>query len=916
MKPTADGGSLRVWLLSLVMVPIIGVGLAAASVISAHASTVQADKKVESIVQGSIELDHVRMGLQAELLPAMTKSILTDVDILKQFHLTAAQVALFAGNPSDVSGLRKTTDAALDKVIARPDLGAIGRQFQARLKSLRNTIDQGAQLHNTFTEVMAAVYDLAAVQNSQTALAMHYGLDASTTKALKDLDLVSRAVQFGGQLAAYFAAAQFPGAVAPAATAQQSWVQSWGSSRSGSESVTSQASPEIAAEWQRTMNLPIPKELNAIFDSTVVSAKPLGLATTIKVVMSDPKRVVALSTIEDTTANKVLASAKHQQSSATTTLLLVILLCLLVIAISLLAARRAQRALTGPLNRLAFQADKVSQGELIDVAVSGPREVRTVARGLAAAVNSLRMIESQAAAVADGDLGDLESSVVAQPVPGPLGALMHASVERIVSALRDRERAQEALAHRAAHDPLTELPNRARALAQIDSALHRAQRTGSMTAVMFVDLDHFKAVNDTFGHAAGDTVLRTMARRMQQIMRTGDTVARLGGDEFVILAEAIEDEGACFHLAERVVEAASLPIEIDGREVRVGASVGVALCREGQHVDASRLLREADAAVYRAKSAGRGRIGIYDDDLRTEIANRFELEQAIVNALENDEFLLYYQPVVDLVSGTVHGMEALIRWNRPGFGMVPPDEFIPIAEYTTLINDIGRWVLKTATTQLAEWIALDPDLATLTMSVNISGRHLISPQLPEEVADALTHSGVDPRQLVIELTETVLVDNIIAKKNMHQLREQGVLIAIDDFGTGYTSIGQLPMLPVDILKIDRSFVSSTEPGNQDLMRLMVAAAHAFDLSVVAEGIEYEHQADTLRNANVEIGQGYFFARPCTAEDVLGFIRESVHRADAAPLAALSDAAIDQARMTSHALRSVVDTPPATAELAP
>jgi predicted signal transduction protein with EAL and GGDEF domain len=360
---------------------------------------------------------------------------------------------------------------------------------------------------------------------------------------------------------------------------------------------------------------------------------------------------------------------------------------------------------------------------------------------------------------------------------------------------------------------------------------------------------------------------------MTSIVRGGDTVARLGGDEFVILLEDITDETDVVRLAERVVAALAEPVQVFHRQVRIGASIGVTICNDG-YVDAGRLLREADAAAYRAKNAGRGRYDVFDDALREELARRAELDVAIADGLRRGEFVLYYQPVVDLSTGRPRGVEALIRWNRPGCGLVSPDEFIPAAELSTLINDIGRWTLHEAAAQLARWDAqLGPK--DLTVGVNISGRYLCSDDFVDDVRHAVETSGIEPSRLTVELTETVLVENLTAATTMGKLRDLGVQVAIDDFGTGFTSVSQLLGMPIDTLKIDRSFVASSHPTSRELVHLMTRAAHAFGLRVVAEGVEEAGQIANLAECAVEAAQGYHFARPQSADEALALIRMPV-----------------------------------------
>jgi diguanylate cyclase len=437
-------------------------------------------------------------------------------------------------------------------------------------------------------------------------------------------------------------------------------------------------------------------------------------------------------------------------------------------------------------------------------------------------------------------------------------ARMQLAMGEVRASVHQRDIAQSDLAHQAGHDSLTQLANRARAVEMIEAALNRAQRAGSLVGLLFVDLDHFKAVNDTHGHAAGDEVLRETARRMRAEVRAGDTVGRLGGDEFVILVEAPDSEAALVGLAERLVDAISAPVHTVGRDLVVSASIGVAVVRDGG-TDADLLLYEADAAAYRAKAQGRGRAEIFDDALRREHLARVDLEAAIRTGLDEGQFVLHYQPIVEVVSRGTASYEALLRWNRPGHGLVLPDEFIPTAELSNLICDLDCWVLGEATRQLAEWN--NAHAGDLTVAVNISGRHLASAEIVSDVTAALQAAHLPAERLVVEITETVLVDQPMAIRHLRALQELGVGISIDDFGTGYTSIGQLQNLSVDTLKIDRSLVASSAPGAGELVRLVVHAAHAFGLTVVGEGVEHETQLGSLEQAGCDFAQGFLFARP-------------------------------------------------------
>jgi diguanylate cyclase (GGDEF)-like protein len=860
--PAPDGGSLRARLLALVLVPLVGVGVLAAVQVVDRIGSAQAATRAEDYIRSAAAVDAVRGAFEQEIIPALSMAAMGNQTLLPTVA-TPALIQAATAITDRLPSLRSATDAAVAALAAPSSVPGGSLDLGAELATVRAGIDNPEALTNALSGAISFLTTLAARENTQIIAATTEGIDSSVTQALRDVELTARATEVAAEEAAMFSATQFA-EFADSAQYHVAWAQAWGSYAAASTAVAKQSSPSIAEQWNAVNATASVQAFNQFLASNLTTTATLPVMKIVQLLIEDGARNQAYMAVLATTLDGALVAGRAQRHRAMLDLAWIIAAALLLVVLSLGIAALVRRSITRPLDQLAEQATRISEGELTDVHVGGPREVRTVARALSSTVASLRDIEAQAAALAAGDLG---SSVVRQTLPGPLGEVVHSSVDRIISAINEREIAQRELAHRAAHDALTELPNRAQALNLIDQALHRAQRSSTKTAVMFVDLDHFKAVNDNFGHAAGDEVLQNVARRMLRVVRDGDSVARLGGDEFVVLLENISDEADVVKLAARIVEQLSAEMLIDQRAVRIGASVGIAFCRDS-YVDADRLLQEADAAAYRAKNAGRGRVEVFDDGLRTELKRRAELELAIAAGLATGEFVLYYQPVVDLKSGDTVGVEALARWIRPGLGLVPPDHFIPVAEQSTLINDIGRWVLHEATRQLRQWEQGDASTSHLTMAVNISGRHLASNQLMTDVIDALADSGVDPNRLVLELTETVLVDDPVATRNMQALRGLGVQIAIDDFGTGFTSIGQLPRLPVDTLKIDRSFIASADPAHQELVRLIVAAAHAFDLSVVAEGIEYQHQADKLRDANVECGQGFLFARPQPPATVL------------------------------------------------
>ncbi|GLY31801.1 EAL domain-containing protein [Kineosporia sp. NBRC 101731] len=465
------------------------------------------------------------------------------------------------------------------------------------------------------------------------------------------------------------------------------------------------------------------------------------------------------------------------------------------------------------------------------------------------------------------NLNHLPIAVVSTLLSVLVPARLWLSMRQLRASTRQRDAYRDDLEHQAAHDPLTDLPNRAYIRELLTSLMHRAARAGDEVAVLMIDLDFFKKVNEQLGQPAGDEVLRTVSERMTGLLRKGDLLGRQGGDEFVVLIDPVPSPAELVAIAERLVAAVSAPIMTRAGRASVGASVGIALARDGQ-TDAEKLLQDADLAVYGAKGKGRGRVEMFDTTLREELEARARLEAGIRSGLATGEFELHYQPVMSVATGALHSYEALIRWRHPERGLVPPDEFIPVAEQSLLICEIGRWVLHHATQQLAAWSRQDPvGHGDITMAVNISARHLASPTLAGEVRHALQESGLQARRLVVEITETVLLDEPTADAHLRDLRALGVAVGLDDFGTGYTSIGQLQKLQVDILKIDRSFLRPDDPGAQALVQLMVTAAHAFHLDVVAEGVETQEQLDRLAGIGCELAQGYYLGRPKPARDI-------------------------------------------------
>jgi diguanylate cyclase len=445
-----------------------------------------------------------------------------------------------------------------------------------------------------------------------------------------------------------------------------------------------------------------------------------------------------------------------------------------------------------------------------------------------------------------------------------LDARMESKTAQMASSLRE---ANAELQHLVLHDTLTKLPNRLLLEDRVQQAVQECQRGGGHCAVLFVDLDRFKTLNDSLGHFAGDNVLRKVADRLRGAVRVEDTVSRLGGDEFVILLKHLARPADAVEVARKIIEVLSNPMHLDEHELRIGSSIGISVYPE--HGDsATRLIANADAAMYYVKKSGRSNFAFFTPEMSTFFPKRLALESELRAALEKGQLVLHYQPKVDMRSGNIVGMEALVRWQHPQRGMIAPSEFIPFAEETGLIVPLGRWVLQEACRQNRAWQELG--IADPVVAVNISGVQFQQRDLVETVADALETSGLAARHLELEITESVVMQNAPeAIVMLEQLHRMGVGLSIDDFGTGYSSLNYLKRFPIDTLKIDQSFIRDISSDNDDaaIVRAIIALAHGMRLRVVAEGVETVGQLEFLRALGNDQYQGYLYSKPLPAAEM-------------------------------------------------
>lgn len=507
------------------------------------------------------------------------------------------------------------------------------------------------------------------------------------------------------------------------------------------------------------------------------------------------------------------------------------------------------------------------------------REVKASARHAEEAERARAELEHQRAEQAERHVLELNNYIAEQE-----------RISRVLEETKDHFR------HAAFHDSLTGLPNRAMFTELLKAEIESSSRDDHKFAVLFLDLDRFKNVNDSLGHTHGDLLLVAFAERLERALRPVDTLARFGGDEFAILLSGMTDATDAVRVAQRIQDELTQPFMLDKNSASATASIGIALSSSG-YDRADDILRDADIAMYRAKENGKARYELFDQGMHARAVSRLQLESDLRQAIENKEFSVYYQPIVALPTGRLAGFEALVRWNHPRRGLVHPGDFIPVAEETGLIVPIGQWVLNEACAQVRQWQLDSPSHRALSLSVNLSARQVAQPNLLDRIKEALETSRLSPHHLKLEITESVVMENAEAAALMFkQLRSLGVQLSIDDFGTGYSSLSYLHRFPLNYLKIDRSFVSRLTTDNDNaIVRTISTLARNLGMEVIAEGIETEEQYRELKMLGCEYGQGYLFSRPVNNDGVQRLLEQDANR-DAEPDVNLVETTSDEAAL--------------------
>jgi diguanylate cyclase (GGDEF)-like protein len=822
---------------------------------------------IEETVTRTGQVVAARAALLAERLPAQAVA----AGRLAATNPRAAAMLVGPGTAADLSRRQAATDAALSA------LGPESPVSTADMAEARRQIDTGppdlalAPLLPLERRLDAAVSTLASAARRQAERA---GATPTVDVLLSARQAIAVADATNDQLAAIALYTADPGVPATPADLADHDALTRGlvAAHTRERLVTGMFDNAtillVADAWRQITQDPATQRFRVAADR-VAAGQPVDLAELARDGVDHLQRAIGLIPALSAAA---LALATAHREAAVAELRFGVVTPGLVAASGLVLSLYFGSTITRPFRRLAGHAAAIGAGDLSvePLARAGPREITVAFDAFNDLVANLRLLEAKSQALAELDL---EAPVLAEPLPGKLGASLQQSVLALSGSLDERDDLRRRLLQQATFDTLTGLHNRAAATDHLDLALGRARRDEDGVAVLHVDLDDFKRVNETHGNVIGDRLLCEIAGRLLAVAGDGTFVGRLGGDEFVVLVEDVRDAGAINELARDLRAVAAQPVLIEGLRISLGASVGIAFTWDGADAGTD-VLAWAELAVHRAKQRAGGGIEIYDQGLQQQVRAQAEIEDALTAALPRDELFLQYQPVIDLATGRMSSVEALVRWQRPEHGIQPPDSFIPVAERSDLIIELDKWVMARAARQIRDW-AGTADLGAVQVAINVSGRHLLSQTLFDHVVELLDATGLEPHRLVVEITETVLVnDLVVAAAQLEAVRGLGVRIALDDFGTGYTSITHLRQLPIDIIKIDRSFVQRlASEKDRTLLAMITDLGHHLGLTITAEGVETAEQYDTLRQLGCDRAQGYLMSRPLPADALEAWARD-------------------------------------------
>jgi diguanylate cyclase (GGDEF)-like protein len=855
--------------LALLMLPLAAMGLLAAHDTAQYRS----DATVASGIRRQVPIVDAMVRLSEQL---------HNEELSAGIALRASEVGLSPASISHLLGYNQAVNTASLRAGTDSAIAALGRASPvsaAQIDSLRRqvdskTIDPGAATQGFVTldgEVGARLGPL--LSSLGDAAEQVGGGGGRLSKALGNLQASTDALRYGAAQSTDF----IDVVLSPADQASAALVR-FGADTAQYDAAASvlatTSAGNVSATWQRMKA----RSDVGLFDQTLTTMQegrggPSGADAIAAVFKGAVTRDDVLFSIVGSTSQVVGRTASSLQSSSAATydewLLGSVLLGLTLVGVAFIFAR----SITRPLAKLAEWARSVGTGHLAvePAPARGPRETKLVGEAFNNLVSNLVLLESKARALASCDFDD---PVLAEQLPGPLGESIAGSARLLSGSIEERKALEQRLAHQALHDTLTGLANRTLFLDRVGQALRRAQRHATPLAVLFLDIDDFKTVNDSLGHATGDELLVAVAQRIIQVARAGDTVARLGGDEFAILLESGDMPRTAEELAGRIAQALQPSFHFGDAEVAVRVSVGIAL---GQPPDDAPgdLLRDADVAMYMAKRNGKGRFEMAHPGMQDEALKRLAITADLRHALDNGELAVFYQPIVKAGDLTPVGAEALVRWHHPRRGLILPHEFVEVAESTGLIVPLGSWVLKQACNQTAAWLRAGVVDDSFYISVNLSARQLAEPSLVDDVGGALRESGLRPAALVLEITESALMlDFDAGLARLQSLKDLGLRLALDDYGTGYSSLNRLGQLPVDIVKIDKSFIDRLTQSREGsaLVQSVIDVTSALGLSTIAEGVEEEDQCTALAEMGCSHIQGYLFARPMPPTEAAGALQ--------------------------------------------